>query len=172
MTEFIGGPEHRQIEIVPYDVRWPKRFGEERDRIADALGPIAVRIEHIGSTSVPGLAAKPVIDILVTVTDADVEDAFCVRLERAGYVLRVRESQHRMFRTPGLDVHVHVWTAGSNDEQRHIAFRDRLRTNSDDRLLYEVTKRQLAARDWATSNDYAMAKTDVIALILQQAGQP
>jgi len=110
--------------------------------------------------------------IFVVEDETEVRELARQCLERAGYVLRVRESQHRMFRTPGLDVHVHVWTAGSNDEQRHIAFRDRLRTNSDDRLLYEVTKRQLAARDWATSNDYAMAKTDVIALILQQAGQP
>ncbi len=172
VPEFIGGPEQRQIELVPYDAGWAERFLAEQSRIARALGPVAARIEHIGSTSVPGLAAKPIIDILVTVTDADDERPFRAPLEDAGYLLRVRERQHRMFRTPEYDVHLHVWTAGSNDERRHIAFRDRLRAHVDDRSLYETTKRRLAAQDWPTMNDYALAKTEVIALILGRADEP
>ena len=168
--ELIGGPEKRSIEIVEYDPQWPVRFRAERDRIAAALGPAAMRIDHIGSTAVPGLAAKPIVDIDVSVADVEDEASYLPALERAGYELRVREPNHRMVRTRARDVHVHICTAGSDWERRHLRFRDRLRRSGQDRALYERVKRRLAARDWPTMDDYADAKSDAIAEILSRAG--
>src|SRR5262245_9074532 len=128
----IGGVEKREIKIVDYDTDWPQRFEKHAGIIADALGSSARRIEHIGSTSVPELAAKPIIDILVVVTDASDETTYLARLEAAGYVLRVREpnwNEHRMFRTPEKDVHVHIYSVGCPEIERNLAFRDRLRKN-------------------------------------------
>ena len=157
----IGGRERREIVIADYDPAWPERFAAERERIAEALGDRALRIEHIGSTSVPGLAAKPIVDILVEVTSLDAVD-----LEPAGYVLRVREAGHRMFRTPELDVHVHVWPAGAPNIESDLAFRDRLRASPEDRAAYEALKRELATRDWPDVNHYAEAKGPLIREIL------
>ncbi len=168
-TGLIGGVERREIEILDYDANWPEKFEAQARVIAGALGDSALRIEHVGSTSVPGLAAKPIIDILVVVTDSADESAYLQRLEAAGYVLRVREpdwNEHRMFRTPGRDVHVHVYSAGCPEIERTLAFRERLRRNADDRRRYEQTKRDLAARDWPDMNAYAEAKTEVIESII------
>ncbi len=107
--ELLGGVEKREIRIVAYDEGWPARFGEERARIVAALGRRARRIEHIGSTAVPGLPAKPIIDIDLSVEDPDDESAYLGALEAAGYHLRGREPGHRMVRSAALDVHVHVW---------------------------------------------------------------
>ena len=157
----VGGIEQREIVIADYDPAWPERFAAERERIAAALDERALRIEHFGSTSVPGLAAKPIVDILVEV--ASVEE---VDLEPAGYVLRVREEGHRMFRTPERDVHVHVWPAGSPSIATNLAFRDRLRASPEDRAVYEALKRELASRDWPDTNFYAEAKGSLIREIL------
>jgi GrpB-like predicted nucleotidyltransferase (UPF0157 family) len=161
----IGGRERREIVIAEYDPGWPRRFAVERERLAAALGDRALRIEHIGSTSVPGLAAKPIVDILVEVPSLDGVD-----LERAGYVLRVREEGHRMFRTPELDVHVHVWPTGSPNIVSHLAFRDRLRASAEDRAAYEALKRELAAREWPDMNHYAEAKGPLIREIRARGG--
>ncbi|HZR13789.1 MAG TPA: GrpB family protein [Acidimicrobiia bacterium] len=164
----IGGHERRAIVIEPYDPAWPVRFAHERACITDALGPAARRVEHIGSTSVPGLGAKPIVDILVVVDDVDdvrVGDA----LELAGYVLRVREPGHRMFRRPDRSVHVHLWPTGSDDVRRHLLFRDRLRVDAGDRARYEAIKRELARCDWDDMNDYADAKSAVVAEITARA---
>src|SRR5688572_26368831 len=169
-TGLIGGSEKRDIKIVDYDPNWPKWFETHARIIADALGGSAVRIEHVGSTSVPALAAKPIIDILVVVKDSADESAYLPQLEAAGYVLRVREPdwhEHRMFRTPGQDVHIHVYSAGCPEIQRTLTFRDRLRRNFDDRRRYERTKRELAAKEWPDMNAYADAKTEVIESILE-----
>lgn len=168
-TGLIGGAEKREIRIVAYDTDWPKKFETHARAIADALGRSALRIEHVGSTSVPGLAAKPIIDILIVVPDSADESAYLSRLEAAGYVLRVREPdwhEHRMFRTPERDVHIHVYSAGCPEIERNLTFRDRLRRNDEDRRRYEQTKRELAAREWPDMNDYADAKTEVIESIL------
>ena len=165
----IGGREPRHVVLVEYDETWPWRFEEQRRRIVAALGPVARQIEHIGSTAVPGLAAKPIVDVLVTVDDVDAEETYRPPLEAAGYVLRVREPGHRMFRTRAKDVHVHVWATGSEAARRDLAFRDRLRRDADDRALYESAKRALAGRDWKDVNYYAEAKGPVIEEILERA---
>ncbi|MBC7632557.1 GrpB family protein [Aeromicrobium sp.] len=165
----IGGPERRGILIVDHDPSWSTRYESECSRIVDALGDRVLRIDHIGSTSVPGLAAKPIIDIDLSVADPDDETAYVPNLEHAGYVLRVREPGHRMLRSPARDVHVHVCALGSEWEMRHLLFRDWLRRNDDDRHLYESVKRDLSGRAWEDTNDYADAKTDVIVEILARA---
>lgn len=168
-TGLIGGAEKREIKIVDYDPDWQKKFEKHARAIADALGGSALRVEHIGSTSVPGLAAKPVIDILVVVQDSADESAYLPQLEAAGYVLRVREpdwNEHRMFRTPEHDAHVHVYSAGCPEIERYLTFRDRLRRHTEDRSRYERTKRELAAKEWPDMNAYAEAKTEVIESII------
>jgi GrpB-like predicted nucleotidyltransferase (UPF0157 family) len=142
--------------------------------IARALGATALRIEHIGSTSVPDLAAKPIIDILVVVPDSTNESAYLPQLEAAGYVLRVREpewNEHRMFRTPERMAHVHVNSAGCQEIERKLLYRDQLRRNSEDKSRYEQTKRTLASRAWPDMNDYAAAKTQLIESIIAAARQ-
>ena len=168
----IGGVEKAEIRIVDYDAEWPEKFEAHARRIADALGGFALQIEHIGSTSVPGLAAKPIIDILVVVTDSADESAYLSRLEAAGYVLRVREpdwNEHRMLRTPEKDIHVHVYSVGCPEIERNLSFRNRLRRDADDRRRYERTKRELASKEWPDMNSYAEAKTQVIESILATA---
>lgn len=165
----IGGRERRDIRIVDYDPMWPVRFENERLRIERALGSRAMQIDHIGSTAVPGLAAKPIIDIDVSVTDPDDEFAYLPDLEKAGYVLRVREPAHRMLRTPTRDVHIHICASESVWEFRHLLFRDWLRTSVDDARLYESVKRDLAQREWGDMNDYADAKSEVVAEIMMRA---
>jgi GrpB-like predicted nucleotidyltransferase (UPF0157 family) len=163
--ELIGGAERRPIVLVASDPAWPFRFEEEAARICAALGD-DVRVEHVGSTAVPGLIAKPIVDIQVSVADVEDEAAYVGALEAAGYVLRVREPGHRMLRTPALDVHVHVCAVGSDWEARHLAFRDRLRADEVARDRYAAVKRELAQRDWPTMNDYAEAKSGVISAIM------
>lgn len=158
------------IEIVDYQPDWPKQFEIHRKIIAAALGDSALRIEHIGSTSVPDLAAKPIIDILVVVHDSTAESTYLPQLEVAGYVLRVREpdwNEHRMFKTPEKNVHVHVYSAGCPEIERNLIFRNRLRQNIEDRRRYEQTKRELAAREWSDMNEYADAKTEVIESVIR-----
>jgi GrpB-like predicted nucleotidyltransferase (UPF0157 family) len=165
----VGGREERAVVLADPDPTWPATFRRHRVVIERALGARARRIDHVGSTSVPGLAAKPIVDIQVTVDDPDDEDAFAPALEQAGYELRVREPRHRLFRTRGRDVHVHVWAAGSHDERRHVLFRDWLRADADDRQRYEDTKRALAGRRWRDVNYYAEAKSPVITEIMARA---
>lgn len=171
-TGLIGGVEKRDIQIVGYAPDWPSKFETNAKAIAGALGDSMLRIEHIGSTSVPGLAAKPIIDILVVVPNSADESTYLRQLETAGYVLRVREpdwNEHRMFRTQRRDVHVHVYSAGCPEIERNLIFRNRLRTNVGDRKRYEQLKRDLAAKSWPDMNAYAAAKSDVIESIIAAA---
>jgi GrpB-like predicted nucleotidyltransferase (UPF0157 family) len=165
----IGGNEQRAIVLVDYEPSWPVRFQDERAKLTRALGTEAIRIEHIGSTAVPGLAAKPIIDMLVTVADIEDEPRYLPALQRAGYVLRVREPGHRLVRTPELDVHVHILRGVDPAVTAYLAFRNRLRSSIIDRDLYETTKRRLAQQDWPTMDHYADAKSDVILQILSRA---
>ena len=167
-SPFIGGPEKVPIVIAVYNPDWPLRFEAERGKIEVALGGNALAIEHIGSTAVVGIPAKPIIDICLVVADSADEASYVPDLEPAGYELRVREPEwheHRMLRTLARDVHVHVFTIGSSEIARHLAFRDWLRTNPEDRDLYAETKQRLAQKEWPTMQDYADAKSGVIAEI-------
>lgn len=151
----IGGLEQREIVIADYDPAWRETFDVHARLICDALGDELLRLEHIGSTSVPGLAAKPIIDILLVVADSSDEPRYLPGLLAAGYELRVREPEfheHRMLRTPRRDVHVHVYSEGCLEIERYLALRDHLRQSPDDRRLYEATKRQLAAQSWSDMN--------------------
>ena len=160
------------ITIVECSTRWPELYDREERRIALALGRAVRQLEHVGSTSVPGLAAKPLIDICLAVANSADESAYVPALESAGYVLRVREPdwrEHRLFKGPDTDVNLHVFTAGDAEIGAMVQFRDRLRTHSADRELYERTKIELAARTWAHVQNYADAKSEVIATILARA---
>jgi GrpB-like predicted nucleotidyltransferase (UPF0157 family) len=171
-TGLIGGVEKREIVVVEYDSDWPQRFARHARIIAGALGGAALRIEHIGSTSVPHLAAKPIIDILVVVPDSTNESVYLPQLEAAGYVLRVREpdwNEHRMLRTPEKDVHIHIYSLGCPEIQRNLTFRDRLRRSAEDRARYGQIKRELAAKDWPDMEAYAEAKTALIENIVAAA---
>jgi len=157
-----------RVNIRPYSEEWPLAFARIRESLRGALSARAQRIEHIGSTAVPGLDAKPVIDILLEihdVTDFDVREI----LKHAGYHLVVDEPGHRMFRSSSHDVHLHVWQSSDAEIERHLLFRDRLRENNADRLFYAREKRRLATTEWPTQNDYAQAKSPVIAQILARA---
>lgn len=164
----IGGREARPIIIADYDPAWAERFQQERARITTALGRLALRIEHIGSTSVPGLAAKPIVDILVTVEDVEGE-LFDAPLVSAGYVLRVREPGHRMYRTPERDVHVHLYRDDAPECDRYLVLRDWLREHEEDRARYAAVKRELSQQSWGDMNEYADAKTGVVHEILARA---
>jgi len=162
-----------KIVIADYDPTWPDRFTDERSRITDLLGPSALAVEHIGSTSVPGLAAKPIIDIDLIVADSTDEPGYVPVLEAAGYVLRVREPdwyEHRLFKGPDNDVNLHVFSPGVEEHRRHLILRDWLRDHPDDRDRYARTKRELAQRQWKYTTEYADAKSAVIGEILTNAG--
>jgi GrpB-like predicted nucleotidyltransferase (UPF0157 family)/nitrite reductase/ring-hydroxylating ferredoxin subunit len=150
--EFIpssGRAVHDPVEVVDYDPAWPARFDTWRERLSGELGAVALRIEHVGSTSVPGLAAKPVIDVQVSVGDMTDEAAYVPAIERAGVRFRSRDAEHRYFRPPGdrpRVVQVHVCSAGSAWERRHLLFRDFLRADVATRDAYAALKRELASR--------------------------
>jgi GrpB-like predicted nucleotidyltransferase (UPF0157 family) len=161
-----------RILIADYDPQWPELFGREADRIRAVLGRPALRIEHVGSTSVPGLGAKPIIDMLLEVTDSADEDAYVPALEAVGYVLRTRESnwhEHRLLKGPDTEIHLHVFSSGCPEIERMLMFRDWLRTHTVDFELYSRTKLALAQKEWRIVQDYADAKTSVIEEILARA---
>jgi len=162
-----------RVRLAEYDASWPELYEREARKIRSALADGVLLLEHIGSTSVPGLAAKPVIDILLAVADPADEQTYVPALERAGYRLVIREPgwhQHRVLRgaDPGVNLHVHP--PGSPEIPRNLRFRDRLRADPADRELYERTKRRLAGRDWTYMQQYADAKTEVVEAILRRAG--
>jgi GrpB-like predicted nucleotidyltransferase (UPF0157 family) len=162
----IGGREHVAITIVDYDQQWPERFEDTAERVREVLGDKALSVEHIGSTSVPGLAAKPIVDMLLTVADVADEAAYVPALESIGFVLRVREPGHRMLRTAGRDTHLHVYQPDRAEVRDYLDLRDWLRVDAEDRALYAAEKRRLAEQPWRDMNDYADAKTDIIRDIL------
>jgi GrpB-like predicted nucleotidyltransferase (UPF0157 family) len=160
------------IHLADYDDAWAGSFAREAERIRSALGTAALQVEHVGSTSVPGLAAKPIIDIVLTVADSSDEPAYVPAMEAAGYVLRIREPdwfEHRLFKGPDTDVNVHVFSVGCPEIARMLRFRDHLRADDADRELYERTKRELAARRWKYVQHYANAKSDVVVEIMTRA---
>jgi GrpB-like predicted nucleotidyltransferase (UPF0157 family) len=170
----VGTPEllNAPIFLAEYDRSWPQLFEREAVRISGALGSRALLLEHAGSTSVPGLAAKPKIDIILAVADSSDEPSYVPPLEAAGYVLRIREPdwyEHRLFKGPDTDVNLHVFSSGCVEIERMLRFRDHLRRDERDRLRYEQTKRELAQRTWKYTQHYADAKTAVVEEILARA---
>jgi GrpB-like predicted nucleotidyltransferase (UPF0157 family) len=163
-----------QIEIIAYDPRWPWLFQWEADRIKSVLNQRAHRIEHIDSTSVPGLAAKPTIDLLLVVANTINEADYLPALEGAGYRLKIREPEwheHRMLKGPDTDINLHIFSDGCPEIDKILTFRNWLRSNESDRELYARTKRELATKDWNQIQDYANAKTEVIEMIISRASQ-
>ncbi|GAA4676561.1 GrpB family protein [Frondihabitans cladoniiphilus] len=165
----VGGPEPLELALHEYDDRWPALYEGHEQRIRDALAPARAEIHHIGSTSVPGLAAKPIVDVVVAVADITAEEDYLDALLEAGYLLRVREPGHRLVRTPARDVHVHVFERGDPAVSEYLLLRDHLRADAPDRALYESTKRTLLERRWSDMNDYSDAKTEVILAIKARA---
>jgi GrpB-like predicted nucleotidyltransferase (UPF0157 family) len=170
----IGPPEvlDRPITLAVYDSAWPVLYEREAARIRAALADRALLIEHVGSTSVPGLAAKPHIDILLAVADSSDEASYVPALEDAGYVLHIREPgwhEHRAFTGLETDLNLHVFSEGCVEIERMLRFRDHLRRNKTDRLLYERTKHELAQRTWKYGQHYADAKTTIVEEILARA---
>jgi GrpB-like predicted nucleotidyltransferase (UPF0157 family) len=165
-------PHDGPIKLADYDAEWPTLFQREAERVRAALGGRIVQLEHVGSTSVPGLAAKPLIDIVLVVEDSSNEPTYLPALEQQGYCLRRREPdwyQHRVLKGPDTNIKLHVFSSGCVEIERMLTFRDWLRAHVDDRLLYEQTKRELASRTWRTVQSYADAKTKVIEEILDRA---
>jgi GrpB-like predicted nucleotidyltransferase (UPF0157 family) len=160
------------LVVVDYDPGWPQTYERWQQRVSAALGQAVIRIEHVGSTSVPGLAAKPIVDIQVSVPDLGREPGYVPPLEAIGLVLRSRDELHRYFRPPASrprEVHVHVCAAGGQWEHDHLLFRDYLRAHPAACLRYADAKRA-SARRWSDDGwAYTEAKTGVILDILEQA---
>ncbi|MFL5971262.1 MAG: GrpB family protein [Gaiellaceae bacterium] len=170
----IGGPRPLpgSVEIHDYDPGWLRLYEREEERIRAVLGDRVIRIEHVGSTSVPGLPAKPLIDVALEVPDSADESAYVPALEATGYSLRIREPdwfEHRLLKGSDTDVNVHVFSAGCEEVDRMLLFRDWLRGNAADRELYAVKKRELAGREWKYMQQYADAKTSVVDEIMARA---
>jgi len=153
------------IELHEYSDEWPVLFVREEDRIRATLGDRVLMLEHVGSTSVPGLAAKPIIDMILAVADSADEPSYVPAMESAGYVLHIREPewhQHRLFKGPDTNINLHVYSFGCPEMDKMLMFRDWLRSNYADRELYEHTKRELAKQTWKYVQNYADAKTTVV----------
>ena len=170
----LGGPQPltAPIEIQNYNPAWPQLYAREAARVRSVLGDLVVRLEHAGSTSVPGLPAKPIIDMVLEVPDSADELAYAPALEAVGYVLRIREPdwfEHRVFKGPDTNVNLHTFSAGCPETDRMLLFRDWLRANAADRDYYAATKRELARRDWKYVQQYADAKSGVVAEIMARA---
>ena len=166
-------PHNGPITLAEYNPQWPALFAREAARIRAVLGDAAVRVEHVGSTSVPGLAAKPIIDILLAVPDSADEQTYAPALEAAGYVLRIREPdwfEHRLCTGPDTTINLHMFTVGAAEIDRMLLFRDWLRANDADRDAYLQVKRDLARRTWQHVQHYADSKTAIVQQIMARAG--
>ena len=165
-------PHDAPVLLVDYDPEWPGLFEREAARIRGVLAERVLELEHTGSTSVPGLAAKPCIDMTLVIPDSSDEPSYVPDLEAAGYTLVIREPdwyEHRVFKGPDTNVNLHVFSPGSPELDRMVVFRDWLRTHDEDRDLYERTKRELATREWKFVQHYADAKTEVVESIIARA---
>jgi GrpB-like predicted nucleotidyltransferase (UPF0157 family) len=160
------------IVVNDYDPEWPASFEREAARIRSILGALVELLEHTGSTSVPDLPAKPIIDIILAVPDSSDEATYVPALDTAGYVLRIREPEwfeHRVFKGPDTDINLHVFTVGCPEIEQMLLFRDWVREHPEDRDLYAAAKRDLARREWKFVQSYADAKTVVVQQILARA---
>jgi GrpB-like predicted nucleotidyltransferase (UPF0157 family) len=165
-------PRNGPIHLSEYDPAWPEVFEAEAVHVREALGDHLLLLEHVGSTSIPGIAAKPKIDMVLAVHDSSDEASYLPAMETAGYTLNNREPdwfEHRLFRSPRIETNIHVFSDDCDEIDRMLLFRDWLRTHPDDRALYEQTKRTLAAKTWKYTQNYADAKAEVVRAILTKA---
>lgn len=163
----LAGP----IRLAEYDSQWPHKYEQEANRIRTALGPRALHIEHVGSTSVPGLVAKPIIDIVLEVAESGNEREYTSALEAVGYRLHLREPgwyEHRLFKGIDDSVNLHVFSEGCPEIGRMVRFRDWLRASREDRELYAQAKRALADQEWKYTQNYADAKSTVVEAIMSR----
>ncbi len=165
----IGGLEPLRVELHAHDPVWAVTYERHDAAIRGALGATALNVEHIGSTSIPGMVAKPVVDVLLTVPDVDAEQQYVPALANVGFTLRARLPGHRMLRTAAHDVNLHVLRPGDQQVQDYLDLRDWLRQDADDRALYAATKKLLAQQEWPDMHYYSMAKSEVLAEILTRA---
>lgn len=165
-------PHNAPIPLFDYDPTWPAQYAREAAKIRGALGEGARVLEHVGSTSIPGMSAKPILDILLGVVNSADEAAYAPALEGAGFRLHLREPdwhEHRVLKGEAPFVNLHVFTIGSPEIIRMVAFRDRCRAHPEEFALYLSTKRALAARTWRHVQHYANAKGEVVEAIIARA---
>ena len=168
-------PHDAPVHLAEYDPSWPSQFQYLASRISRALGANAILLEHVGSTSVPGLAAKPIIDMVLAVPNSNDETAYVPSLESEGFTVHIREPEwfaHRLLKSGEVESNLHVFSADCGEIGRMLAFRDWLRAHDDDRRRYEHAKRELAARTWKHVQHYADAKTSIVKEILGRATAP
>ncbi|WP_404381941.1 GrpB family protein [Knoellia locipacati] len=183
-AEYVQGREEPwSVAVVLHepDPRWPVLFDADAAEIRDALGDTALAVDHVGSTSVPGLPAKPIVDILLQVADPADEEAYVPALVERGYTLQIREPdwlEHRVLyqriergNSHGVNLHVLAPDTGREEIGRMIGLRDWLRSHPDDRDLYAAEKRRLAGQRWRYVQDYADAKSTVVEEILGRVAQ-
>jgi GrpB-like predicted nucleotidyltransferase (UPF0157 family) len=162
-------PLNGSIYLAPYDPGWTAQFSLQADGIREALAEKVLRLEHVGSTAVPGLSAKPIIDMVLAVLNSADESSYVPPLEKQGFVLRIREPdwfEHRLLKAPHIEGNLHVFSIGCEEIDRMVTFRDWLRTHDEDRRRYEAAKRELAARTWRHVQNYADAKSEIVQEIL------
>jgi len=165
-------PQAGPIVIADYNADWPSFFEREAARVRRILGDRVRLLEHAGSTSVVGLPAKPIIDMVLAVPDSSDEVTYVPDMELGGYVLRIREPhwfEHRVFNALDTKVNLHVFTADCPEIAQMLLFRDWLRSHPEDRDLYAATKRELVKREWKFVQHYADAKTEAVHEILARA---
>jgi GrpB-like predicted nucleotidyltransferase (UPF0157 family) len=173
-TEFLQPRviHNKAIFLAAPDPSWALAYADAESVIRAALGDRALTVEHVGSTSIPGLVAKPILDILLLVGDSADESAYVPDLEAAGYVLFIREphwQEHRLLKHSGPDINLHVFKAGAVEAERLLAFRNWLRSHPEERDRYARVKQELAAKEWQYVQDYADAKAEVVEEILARA---
>ena len=171
----IGGtvtPWNKTIPLYDYNPAWPAQYAAEAAKIRAGIGEGAIVLEHVGSTSIPGMSAKPIIDILLAVANSADEDAYVPALIAQGFRLHLREPdwyEHRVMKGDDPLVNLHVFTAGCPEIARMVGFRDRCRAHPEEFDLYLSTKRELAARTWRHVQHYANAKSEVVEEIIARA---
>jgi len=165
-------PVNSTIYLAPYNPNWPDLFSRLETRVREALGDKVLMLEHVGSTSIEGLSAKPIIDMLLVVTDSADEASYVPYLESQGFLLRIREPdwyEHRLLKGTDIKANLHVFSEGCEEVKRMLTFRDWLRTHENDKGLYEKSKHRLARQTWKYTQHYADAKTEVVQEILRRA---
>jgi GrpB-like predicted nucleotidyltransferase (UPF0157 family) len=171
---YVGAPTRvdGRVVLAEPDPDWPRTAAALIEAARSVLGDPAPLLQHAGSTAVPDLPAKPVLDLVLAVDDPADEDAYVPALQQLGYQLHIREPEwheHRLLKLADPQVNLHVFGLGSTEIDRMLAFRDHLRADPADRERYAAAKRDLADRDWVVVQDYADAKSDVVEEILARA---